>query len=238
MPDFRLVTALLIAGLLAGCLEAGTTSPRASRNAPNGDAPEVQSSGTFEIAVDVSGGGEVVFAGKGFACASSCTFKVTRGDSVDLNARPRSGYAFKQWRGACGGGGGACNVRALRNLSIDATFEAKTTDGSTPAEPSEPDPSPTPAPSPAPAPSEVGTAPPTATSDLAFVDVTGEVLGGGSCAPANHFDYDFRDANGDGLDELFVFSHEGVVQCLDVQKRDGSGTFGFGSGEVANFGLV
>ena len=77
--------------------------------------------------------------------------------------------------------------------------------------------------------------PPAVPGSMAFIDVTTDIYGAASCRAGYRFDFDFMDANGDGLYDLFVLSHEGVDHCLYVQRGDGSGTFEFISGSVANY---
>ncbi|HSN52820.1 MAG TPA: CRTAC1 family protein [Woeseiaceae bacterium] len=69
---------------------------------------------------------------------------------------------------------------------------------------------------------------------IRFEDVTTRVIES-SCRAKNPFDFDFMDANADGLYDVFAYSHLGVEHCLYVQKRDGSGTFGYVSGSEANY---
>ena len=229
MTISKIIPALLVCVTLAGCFDGDGTAGAAARLGraldPVADAPSPDRS--YEVAVDVKGSGEVVVSSKGFACASSCSFLVAEGDVLGLTAQPRGGARFKSWSGACSGPG-RCNLRVSGNLRIDATFEESAT--SEPPPPSSEPPPPATAP-----PSDPAAPPPLAASeDLAFLDVTRDTIGG-SCAPQNHFDFDFMDANADGLYDLFVLSHLGVEHCLFVQKRDGSGTFAYVSGAEANY---
>jgi len=230
MLNSRLLPVLAACAALTGCFDDGNGRIDRLGRAIERNTQTVDADRTYDVAVDVAGAGEVVFSGKGLACASSCRFKVRDGEVVGLTAQPTNGSRFRSWAGACSGLGG-CSLKVSRDVKIDATFDQITTETPPAGEPApSPQPEPEPAPGVAPAPSPVAES-----THMTFIDITADVLRGSSCAPANHFDFDFMDSNGDGLSDLFVFSHEGVEHCLYVQRSDGSGTFDYVGGGAANY---
>jgi hypothetical protein len=73
----------------------------------------------FRVAVRVAGGGRVV--GAGFACARACSSRFSADDTLTLRARPRVGWRFAGWSGACRGRT-ACRVLVSANRQVVATF--------------------------------------------------------------------------------------------------------------------
>lgn len=73
------------------------------------------------VATAGSGTGTVTSAPGGIACGTSCLFDFAVGGVVTLTAAPDTGFAFKEWTGACAGSG-ACEVTMDIAKSVTATF--------------------------------------------------------------------------------------------------------------------
>jgi hypothetical protein len=52
----------------------------------------------------------------------SGTVTVPRGRYVGLRERPKAGWAFSTWTGACRGSASTCRIRVVRPLLVGATF--------------------------------------------------------------------------------------------------------------------
>ena len=52
----------------------------------------------------------------------SGTVTVPRGRYVELRERPKAGWAFSTWTGACRGSESTCRIRVVRPLLVGATF--------------------------------------------------------------------------------------------------------------------
>jgi len=52
----------------------------------------------------------------------SGTMAVPRGRYVGLRERPKAGWAFSTWTGACRGSASTCRIRVVRPLLVGATF--------------------------------------------------------------------------------------------------------------------
>lgn len=83
----------------------------------------VRSAATLKtLTVYLSGAGSVSSTPAGINCSSrKCSHQYSLGTVVKLKAQPKSGWAFKTWRGACTGSG-ACSVTIKSNRSVSATF--------------------------------------------------------------------------------------------------------------------
>jgi hypothetical protein len=75
------------------------------------------------LTVTVAGKGAVVVRPGGRVCAARCVLHLTTGTAVTLAARPRTGYRFARWGGACSGYA-RCVVRLTRARTVRAAFAA------------------------------------------------------------------------------------------------------------------
>jgi hypothetical protein len=78
---------------------------------------------TFTLSVSVAGKGRVTSTPAGIACPTRCSSRFAADGSVRLQAKPKKGFKFAGWSGACRGTGG-CTVKIDRNRSARATFKA------------------------------------------------------------------------------------------------------------------
>ena len=68
------------------------------------------------------GTGTVTSSPVGISCGSTCSHSYTQGSSVFLTAKPRKGFSFTGWSGACTGRA-ACAVSMVTSRSLTAHFE-------------------------------------------------------------------------------------------------------------------
>ena len=76
---------------------------------------------TWQLTVNVSGGGSVTSAPAGIDCGLDCVQDYGDGTLVTLSETPASGFEFAGWSGDCTGTG-ACSVTMDQARSVTATF--------------------------------------------------------------------------------------------------------------------
>ena len=76
---------------------------------------------TWQLTVNVSGGGSVTSAPAGIDCGLDCVQDYGDGTLVTLSETPASGFEFAGWSGDCAGTG-ACSVTMDQARSVTATF--------------------------------------------------------------------------------------------------------------------
>ncbi len=82
------------------------------------------------VTLRIQGQGIVTVGTRSIHCISAsatqivCTGRVAvrRGRYVALRERPKAGWTFSTWGGACRGSASACRVRVVRPLRVGATF--------------------------------------------------------------------------------------------------------------------
>jgi hypothetical protein len=77
------------------------------------------------ILVRTSRAGTVKGSRLGVSCPPKCRVSVANGQLVAFTARPRRGYAFGGWRGACGPASRTCSFIVLRNSTVRALFRKR-----------------------------------------------------------------------------------------------------------------
>lgn len=82
--------------------------------------------GTKVLSVAKAYGGRVRSAPAGIACGRDCAATFARGRVVQLTAKPKEGYRFEGWGGACAGVTlPVCSVRMGKSKRATATFAAQ-----------------------------------------------------------------------------------------------------------------
>ena len=74
------------------------------------------------LRVRVKGRGTVTSSDEAIRCPPACEVAVVTGDAVTLRARPRRGYVFRGWSGACSGRRACTITVAAADVSVTATF--------------------------------------------------------------------------------------------------------------------
>jgi hypothetical protein len=77
----------------------------------------------FGLYVSVKGGGRVVSEPAGIACGKDCNEIYAFGTEVRLRAKPRAGYRFVRWEGACTGKKDSCRVTLDDAKAVIARFK-------------------------------------------------------------------------------------------------------------------
>jgi subtilisin family serine protease len=76
------------------------------------------------LRITAQGYGTVAGEAIGIDCGSSCSRLLAPGRSVELTARPATGYALAGWGGACSGAGATCLLTMDAAKEVTATFAA------------------------------------------------------------------------------------------------------------------
>jgi uncharacterized repeat protein (TIGR02543 family) len=71
-----------------------------------------------------TGSGTVTSAPAGIDCGATCRLELPQGETVTLQAAPRSGSTFTGWGGVCTGTAPTCTVTLTEDRSVTATFTA------------------------------------------------------------------------------------------------------------------
>lgn len=79
------------------------------------------SNGSFQLSVEVAGGGTVSSSPAGINCGQLCSASFASGTEVTLAASPAANSFFAGWSGACSGVG-VCKITLSQNSSVTATF--------------------------------------------------------------------------------------------------------------------
>lgn len=77
---------------------------------------------TYMVNVRVTRGGIVTGSPSAIACPGRCSAPADAGEPLRLRARPRAGFRFVRWGGACRGTRPACTVDVARALTVSAIF--------------------------------------------------------------------------------------------------------------------
>jgi N-acetylglucosamine-6-sulfatase len=81
---------------------------------------------TSRLIVSVVGGGKVVSTPRSISCPPTCRHTFRRGAIVRLTPRPRKGWSFGHWTGACRGSGACVTTLRKPTSSVGAVFSAIT----------------------------------------------------------------------------------------------------------------
>ena len=82
--------------------------------------------GSFDLAVSVSGSGQVTSNPAGIDCGSDCVETLAAGSSITLNATPASGAMFTGWGGDCSGSTPSCTLTMNAGRAVTASFTFST----------------------------------------------------------------------------------------------------------------
>ena len=112
-------------GACIGNTTTCTVSMNAARSVTASFKPV--NSAQFMLSVAVTGSGTVSSSPTGINCGSVCNASFNSGTNVTLTASPASGYAFKEWGGACAGNATTCTVPMSAAKSVAASFKSTST---------------------------------------------------------------------------------------------------------------
>jgi hypothetical protein len=111
---FTLTAAFSDGSIATASATIQTAPPLAPTTGVDSVALTVAKSGTGSGTVDSTSGG--------MTCASTCTFGVSLGSTITLQATPSTGSSFTGWSGAGCKGTGNCTITLSTNKSVTATF--------------------------------------------------------------------------------------------------------------------
>jgi Tol biopolymer transport system component len=98
-----------------------TSSGRANHADWGAEAHDIDD--PFGLYVAVTGNGKVVSSPAGVACGKDCDELFAFGTEVTLKARPKAGWRFAGWSGACSGKKRSCTVKIDDVTAVGAEFK-------------------------------------------------------------------------------------------------------------------
>ena len=85
--------------------------------------PTTSSSVPFGVYAVVQGEGKVTSSPAGIACGKACNAVFAHGTQVKLKAKPKAGFRFVGWSGACSGSKATCKVTVDDVTAVVAKFK-------------------------------------------------------------------------------------------------------------------